>query len=509
MEANFCRCLFAEVAERLGRPRVDKIFNPAPGLWTFSLSAPGGGIFLLLRSGRKDPLLFVSGDKPDNPPEPSARCMWFRKRLTGAALVDPVPDWPNRAMAWRVGTSRPESAGKYLVLDLAAGPDVVDALPGGFGAEPDWPDLDRVLADRDVWREHPQITPPLRRSLAEMTRAGAERVYRSVVFGECERFYVYAGDGKGEALPWRLPEALAGRRDERMFDSALEAAEALGGESMYADLSRAAQEPEKKAAEQEERRLLKNIEYAERDLERLASMRDDARRGEIVKSVLHEHGPEERLAEVEGWTPEGERETVRLDPAISLAENMERFFRRGAKGSRGLKYAAARKKKLDRELAALRAGKAPERARKAARNAKGGSRPAGAGYKGMAVQAYVTDDGFTVLRGKNQKANHELLSRGASRHDLWFHARGAPGSHVVLKRDHPGREVPERSLSQAAGVAALFSAYADSDAADVVCALVRDVRKIKGAAHGQVAVDREYASLRVAPDPDLAERLKK
>lgn len=506
MEANFCRCLFAELAGRVGEPRVDKIFNPAPEVWTFSLSAPGGGIFLLFRHDRKNPLIFLSKDKPDNPREPSARCMWFRKRLSGAALVRPVWSWPSRALAWQAGTGREEVHGKYLVFDLAGGLELVGEPPAGAGEEPDWPDLDRVLEDNNVWREFTQITPPLRRSLSSMPRGEAEAVYGRVVFGECREFYVYQGKGAPAALPWRLPESMRRGREELVFGSALEAAAAMG-QNLFKDLKAEKEAPGREAAGREERRLVKNIENAERDLERLKDMEGDARRGEIVKSVLHEHGPDERLAEVEGWSPEGERETVRLDPEISLAANMERFFKRSGKARRGLKIVAARKKDLEKQLKTLREGGAVD-LRQPARRSGPKKRSAKRG-PGPALNTFVTDDGFTVLSGKNQRANHELLSETASRHDLWFHARGASGSHVILKRDHPGQEVPARSMDQAAAVAGHYSAFGSSDAAEVVCALVSDVRKVKGGAPGLVTIDKEYASLRVAPDPALVRRLKK
>jgi predicted ribosome quality control (RQC) complex YloA/Tae2 family protein len=163
---------------------------------------------------------------------------------------------------------------------------------------------------------------------------------------------------------------------------------------------------------------------------------------------------------------------------------------------------------LEAELAGLREGKAPAVGVKASPRKDAGAKSGGK-YKGLAVAVYLTDDGLTLLRGKNQKANHELLSKAASQHDLWFHARGVSGSHVVLKRDHPGLAVPEQSLRQAAAIAGLYSGYGASDTAEVICALVRDVRKVKGAALGQVAVDKEFASLRVRPDEALAERLKR
>ncbi len=127
--------------------------------------------------------------------------------------------------------------------------------------------------------------------------------------------------------------------------------------------------------------------------------------------------------------------------------------------------------------------------------------------RGLAVTAFRTSDGFAAYRGKNAKANHELLSRAASPHDLWFHAAGGPGAHVILKLDYPDQEPPERSLEQAAALAGLRSHYAGSDRAEVLCARVRDVRKVKGAALGSVRVDQVRQTLAVDLDPGLETRL--
>lgn len=508
MEANFCRFLFADLAARLGGARIDKIFNPAPEVWTFSLSTTGGGIFLLFRADKKAPLLFTSETKPDNPKTPSAACMWFRKRLSGATLAAAAWDWPGRVMAWLIGASREGGHGKFLTFDLAGGLRLEDEPPPGSRLDPEWPSLEEVLADSGLWWRYPQITPPLRRALSAMPREEARGVYAMVVFGGAETFHVYTGKGPGTVLPWRLPEAMAAGREHRGFASVLDAAAELGRESLFTDLAEAGRAPDQERMKAAERRLLKNIESLERDQTRLQDMVQDGRLGEIVKSVLHEHGPEERLAEIQGYAPDGGRESVTLDPAVSVAKNMERFFKRSAKGRRGLVHVAERRMLLERQLAELRAGKAPAVDFKPPR-AKPKAKQGGGGYKGLAVNVYVTDDGFTLLRGKNQKANHELLSKAASQHDLWFHARGVSGSHVVLKRDHPGMQVPEQSLRQAAAIAGLYSGYGAADTAEVICALVRDVRKVKGAALGRVAVDQEFASLRVTPDPELAERLKR
>lgn len=125
----------------------------------------------------------------------------------------------------------------------------------------------------------------------------------------------------------------------------------------------------------------------------------------------------------------------------------------------------------------------------------------------IAAQAFRSSDGFWLLRGKNKTANHALVTKAASPFDLWFHVQGGPGSHVLLKRDFPNQEVPRRSLIEAAVLAALKSWRSEDTRADVICALAKDVRPVKGAPPGQVQVDSLQETLRVDLDRDLERRL--
>ena len=128
-------------------------------------------------------------------------------------------------------------------------------------------------------------------------------------------------------------------------------------------------------------------------------------------------------------------------------------------------------------------------------------------YKGLAIALFRSSDGFTIIRGKNKKANHDILSKAASPFDYWLHVADGPSSHVILKRDHPGREVPEATLTEAAILCGLKSYRSEDDKADIMYALVKDVRKVKGFAHGQVAVDKRLGTLRVKLDASLEKTL--
>jgi predicted ribosome quality control (RQC) complex YloA/Tae2 family protein len=118
-----------------------------------------------------------------------------------------------------------------------------------------------------------------------------------------------------------------------------------------------------------------------------------------------------------------------------------------------------------------------------------------------------SSDGFLMLRGRNAAGNDAVV-KGGSAFDLWFHAQDGPGAHVVVRLDHPGQHVPEQTMIEAASLAAARSWQRDDAAVRIMCALLRDVRKVKGAAAGAVRVDAVLRSLVVAPDSSLEESLR-
>ena len=80
--------------------------------------------------------------------------------------------------------------------------------------------------------------------------------------------------------------------------------------------------------------------------------------------------------------------------------------------------------------------------------------------------------------------------------------------HVILRRDYPDQPVPEQSLMEAATLCALKSYRKDDAKAEVLLARVKDVRKVKGAAIGSVAVDEVERTLLVGLDQEMEERLR-
>ena len=64
------------------------------------------------------------------------------------------------------------------------------------------------------------------------------------------------------------------------------------------------------------------------------------------------------------------------------------------------------------------------------------------------VQAFRSSDGFLILRGRDTRGN-ALALKLAAPHDYWLHTADGPSAHVIIRRDHAGQEVPERTLREA------------------------------------------------------------
>lgn len=103
-------------------------------------------------------------------------------------------------------------------------------------------------------------------------------------------------------------------------------------------------------------------------------------------------------------------------------------------------------------------------------------------------------DGYTILVGKNSENNDVLTQKHAHKNDIWLHARGMAGSHVVIKHK-PGKTIPSNVLEYAASLAAYFSKGRTDSLCPVIYTEKKYVRKPKGSAPGQVSVEKEKVLL--------------
>ena len=119
---------------------------------------------------------------------------------------------------------------------------------------------------------------------------------------------------------------------------------------------------------------------------------------------------------------------------------------------------------------------------------------------------FVSSDGFDILVGKNNKQNDQLTLKIASSNDIWLHTKNIPGSHVIIKKQKD--EIPDRTLFEAAMLAAFHSKARQSSGVPVDFTAVKNVKKPSGAKPGMVIYEN-YRTITVTPEEKLVKELSK
>ena len=106
---------------------------------------------------------------------------------------------------------------------------------------------------------------------------------------------------------------------------------------------------------------------------------------------------------------------------------------------------------------------------------------------------FVSSDGFDIYVGKNNYQNEEITFKIASGSDWWFHAKGIPGSHVVVKCGQ--KELPDRTFEEAASLAAYYSKGRASEKVEVDYIQRRFVKKTAGGPPGFVIYHTNWSMM--------------
>lgn len=104
---------------------------------------------------------------------------------------------------------------------------------------------------------------------------------------------------------------------------------------------------------------------------------------------------------------------------------------------------------------------------------------------------YISSDGYHMYVGKNNLQNEELTFSFANGNDWWFHAKGAPGSHVIVKTG--GDELPDRTFEEAGRLAAYYSKNRGSDKVEIDYVEKKHVKKPNGSKPGFVVYYTNYS----------------
>ena len=104
---------------------------------------------------------------------------------------------------------------------------------------------------------------------------------------------------------------------------------------------------------------------------------------------------------------------------------------------------------------------------------------------------FVTSGGYELLVGRNNVQNDQLTFKTAEKHDIWFHTKDIPGSHVIMVTG--GEEPSEKDYTEAAAVAAYYS-KATQDLVAVDYTAVKNIKKPQGAKPGFVIYKTNYTA---------------
>jgi len=201
---------------------------------------------------------------------------------------------------------------------------------------------------------------------------------------------------------------------------------------------------------------------------------------------------------------------IEVDENRSLQDEAAARFRQYTKAKHAADEIADRLKQIDRETKTLerrlqqldaviqsRDEAALESFEKPAPAPKVTPKKSGKTEKISGVRRYLSTDGYEILVGRAARDNDNLTFRVAQPNDLWMHTGDYPGSHVVV-RNPTRKEIPQRTIVEAAQLAGKFS-QASTDAKVVVHYTERKfLSKPKGAAPGLVRLSR-FRSITVEP----------
>ena len=237
------------------------------------------------------------------------------------------------------------------------------------------------------------------------------------------------------------------------------------------------------------------LEHADR-----AGMYD--RMGRLVLAAIHTISKGMKEVTVDDIITSGCPVTIPLEPQLSPAKNAERYFEKARKARVARREAGERLARLDekvRRLEMLRECLEHTETPDQVKEFIAANRDALIGLKLMTekpndppppFRIFAVAGGLEVWVGKNSANNDLLTTKYAKPNDLWFHVRGAGGSHTIL-RVTGNAPPPKEAIRQAASIAAYYSKMRKAGTVPVAYCERKYVRKPKGVKEGLVIIERE------------------
>ncbi len=256
-------------------------------------------------------------------------------------------------------------------------------------------------------------------------------------------------------------------------------------------------------------RALKQLEKSDKALKRADKYEETAH---LLMANAHQQiSPSEGKIVVKDLYNENETRTIELRPGLTISENAEYYYDRAAKARRRVVESERREKELKRESNhLLRLQESLNKIENLHALEDWEKEHTGdlhqIGYNNKDEQKkslpyiQLQHKGYQIWVGKNAKSNDQLTT-DAHKEDIWLHARGAGGSHVVIRMNNNKELPPMEIIHKAASFAAWHSKLKGSALVPVIYTKRKYVSKPKGAPAGTVNVHREEVIMVKPKDP--------
>lgn len=261
--------------------------------------------------------------------------------------------------------------------------------------------------------------------------------------------------------------------------------------------------PKLDAAVKKSESTLKQLSNADKGLERAEEYEQY---GHILMAHAHEKlKPDQSEITLSNFYDDGNEVTIPVKAELSIAENAQRYYEKSTKSIRSVEESKRRVKDIQKQYEGLQelqdslnsVEKIYEfdewfKEKKERLNQLGVLSKTQKQEKLPYRKTMI--DNYEVWIGKNAKSNDKLTT-DAHKEDVWLHARGVGGSHVVIRMNNQKDMPPKHVIRKAASLAAWNSKARGSKLAPVIVAKRKYITKPKGSAVGAVRVQREEVEM--------------
>ena len=262
-------------------------------------------------------------------------------------------------------------------------------------------------------------------------------------------------------------------------------------------------------------KLRRTLKAVEEDAARAARAEEDRARAELLLPVASRIPRGAKEARVPDWSRTNDQgvpaeSVIPLDPALSAAEQAARWLKKAKRYQAAAERITTRRSEVSAQLAKAEellalARSASNALELAFVERESPIKPEARGLRTEArterlpYRTFRSRNGAPILVGRGARDNDALTFKVARGNDLWLHARGAAGAHVIV----PGAgEAPDSdTLGDAALLAAHFSSFRGATGVEVAWTRCKYVRKDRRAPAGSVMVTQEKV-MRVRLDED-------